>query len=267
MKTVLFCGGLGLRMRDLPEPVPKPMAPIGYRPILWHLMKYYAHYGHRDFVLCLGHRADAIKQYFVDYREYLTNDFVLSEGGRKTELLHQDISDWRITFLGTGLNRNIGQRLLQAKPFVEHDEMFLANYSDGLSDVPLDGMIENFRRSGKIACFLAVHPNASFHLARTEPDGTVSAIDHIARTGYRVNGGYFIFRREIFDYIREGEELVEAPFHRLIAERQLLGYRHDGFWACMDTFKEKQQLEELFSRGDAPWEVWRQPRPADAVPA
>lgn len=267
MKTVLFCGGLGLRMRDLPEPVPKPMAPIGYRPILWHLMKYYAHFGHRDFVLCLGHRADAIKQYFVDYREYLTNDFVLSEGGRKTELLHQDISDWRITFLGTGLNRNIGQRLLQAKPFVEHDEMFLANYSDGLSDAPLDEMISFFRQSGKIACFLAVNPNASFHLARTEPDGTVSAIDHIGRTGYRVNGGYFIFRREIFDYLHEGEELVEAPFHRLIAERQLLAYRHDGFWACMDTFKEKQQLEELFARGDAPWEVWRQAHAEAALPA
>lgn len=267
MKTVLFCGGLGLRMRDLPEPVPKPMASIGYRPILWHLMKYYAHFGHRDFVLCLGHRADVIKQYFVDYREYLTNDFVLHDGGRRTELLHQDLTNWNITFLDTGLHRNIGQRLLRARPFVENEDMFLANYADGLSDLPLDEMIEFFRASGKTACFVAVNPTASFHLARTAEDGTVTAIDHIGNTGYRVNGGFFIFRHEIFDYLREGEELVEAPFHRLIERQQLAAYRWDGFWACMDTFKEKQQLEERFARGDAPWEVWRETQLSSAQPA
>ena len=261
MKTVLFCGGQGMRLRDMPEPVPKPMATIGYRPLLWHLMKYYAHYGHREFVLCLGYRADAIKQYFVNYHEYVSNDFVLSDGGRQTELLTRDIDDWRITFLDTGLNRNIGQRLLRAKKFVEHDEMFLANYADGLTDLPLPEVIDFFRRSGKIACFVAVNPTASFHIAATQPDGTVTAIEHITKAGYRVNGGYFIFRREIFDYLNEGEELVEEPFQRLMAERQLLAYRHDGFWACMDTFKEKQQLEELLGQGQAPWEVWREPEP------
>ena len=259
MKTVLFCGGQGMRMRDMPEPVPKPMATIGYRPILWHLMKYYAHYGHRDFVLCLGHRADVIKQYFVNYSEYLTNDFVLSEGGHKTELLSKDIQDWRITFLDTGLNRNIGQRLLQAKRFVENEEIFLANYADGLTDLNLDKMVEFFRRSGKVACFLGVNPTASFHIASSNPDGTVTGIDHISKGGFRVNGGYFLFRREIFNYLHEGEELVEQPFARLIAEKQLLSYRHDGFWACMDTFKEKQHFEELLARGEAPWEVWRDP--------
>ncbi|HWL14607.1 MAG TPA: sugar phosphate nucleotidyltransferase [Opitutus sp.] len=257
MKTVLFCGGLGMRMRDMPEPLPKPMATIGYRPILWHLMKYYAHYGHRDFVLCLGYRADLIKQYFVNYSEYITNDFVLSDGGRQTELLSKDIQDWRITFLDTGLSRNIGQRLLMARRFVQDEEIFLANYADGLTDLPLDQAVNFFRRSGKVACFLAVNPTASFHIAATKPDGTVTAIEHIGKSGYRINGGYFLFRREIFNYLHEGEELVEAPFRRLIAEEQLLAYCYDGFWACMDTFKEKQHLEDLLARDQAPWEVWR----------
>lgn len=256
MKTVLFCGGQGMRLRDMPEPVPKPMATIGYRPLLWHLMKYYAHHGHREFVLCLGYRADVIKQYFVNYHEYITNDFVLSDGGRRTDLLSRDIHDWKITFLDTGLNRNIGQRLLQAKRFVQDDEYFLANYADGLTDLPLNGVIDAFKRSGKIACFLAVNPTASFHIAATAPDGTVTSIEHISKSGYRVNGGFFVFRREIFDYLQEGEELVEQPFHRLIAERQLMAYRYDGFWACMDTFKEKQFLEDLLARDRAPWEVW-----------
>lgn len=261
MKTVLFCGGQGMRMRDMPEPVPKPMANIGYRPLLWHLMKYYAHYGHRDFILCLGYRADVIKNYFVNYSEYISNDFVLFDGGRQTELLNKDIDDWRITFLDTGQNRNIGQRLLCAKKFVENEEVFLANYADGLTDLPLPSVIDFFRRSGKVACFVAVNPTASFHIAKSQPDGTVTAIEHITKAGYRVNGGFFILRKEIFDYIEPGDELVEAPFRRLIAAGQLVAYRHDGFWACMDTFKEKQQLEELLARGEAPWEVWREPQP------
>lgn len=260
MKVVLFCGGLGMRMRDYSETVPKPMVPLGYHPILWHVMKYYAHQGHRDFALCLGYKADVIKNYFLQYNECLTNDFVLSGGGKRVDLLSTDIDNWNITFVDTGLASNIGTRLRAVRRHLQDEDVFMANYTDGLSDLPLNDMLEFFLRSGKIACFLAVNPTASFHIAATEADGTVTSIDHISQAGYRVNGGFFIFRREIFNYLHEGEELVEAPFRRLIADQQLLAYRYDGFWACMDTLKEKQQLEELAARGRAPWQVWQHER-------
>ncbi len=257
MKVVLFCGGLGMRMREYSEAVPKPMVPIGYRPILWHVMKYYAHYGHKDFILCLGYKANVIKQYFLNYDECYSNDFVYSQGGKKLELLARDIEDWNITFVDTGLHANIGQRLKAARKFLEHEKMFLANYTDGLSDLRLSEMVQDFKKQDKIAGFVGVKPNASFHLIEMDGDGLVKDIHHIAESNQRINGGFFVFRHEIFDYMRDGEELVHEPFKRLIAARQLIGYPHDGFWACMDTVKEVQQLEELYAQGRAPWEVWK----------
>jgi glucose-1-phosphate cytidylyltransferase len=256
MKVVLFCGGFGMRMREYSEAVPKPMVPIGYRPILWHVMKYYAHYGHKDFVLCLGYKSDVIKNYFLDYNECISNDFVLSKGGKNLELLSQDIDDWRITFVDTGLTSNVGQRLKAAEKHLRDEEFFLANYSDGLSDIPLEKVIETLKRSGKIACFVSVKPKASFHLIHADDAGLVTSVEHIAKGGARINGGFFVFRRELFRYMRDGEELVEEPFRRLIAEGQLIMYKHDGYWACMDTFKEKQELEDIFGQGKAPWAVW-----------
>ncbi len=232
------------------------MAVIGYRPLLWHLMKYYSHYGHNDFILCLGYGADAIKQSFLEYNECISNDFVLSDGGTKVELLRKDIQDWRITFVDTGQNSNVGQRLLRVRQFVEGEDVFLANYVDGLTDLILPEEIDYFVEKGKIACFLGVTPTASFHTVSAEPDGVVSEIAHIARSGNLINGGFFVFRKEIFNYINEGEDLVEEPFRRLIEERQLVTYPYGGFWACMDTFKEKQQLEDLQANGRAPWRVW-----------
>lgn len=257
MKVVLFCGGQGMRMRDMPDPVPKPMAMIGYRPILWHLMMYYSHYGHHDFVLCLGHRGNVIKDYFLNYNECLSNDFVLSKGGKDVTLLRKDIQDWTMTFIDTGLASNLGQRLLKVRKFVEDEDIFLVNYADGLTDLPLPKLIDYFKASGKVACFLAVTPTWSFHLASLEEDGVVNKIEHVSKSGSRINGGFFLFRREIFDYMRDGEELVDEPFKRLIAERQLVAYPYDGFWACMDTFKEKQSMDQMCIRGEAPWEVWR----------
>ncbi len=256
MKVVLFCGGLGMRMREYSEAIPKPMVPIGYRPILWHVMKYYAHFGHKDFILCLGYRGDTIKKYFREYDECLSNDFVLSGGGRDIKLLHSDIHDWRITFVDTGLTANIGTRLKSVEKYLAGEEMFLANYSDDLSDVNLDAVVESLKRSEGVACFVGVKPKASFHLIEVGAGGIVKKIDHIAKTGARINGGFFVFRREIFDYINDGEELVEEPFHRLIQSGKLVAYQHEGFWACMDTFKEKQELEDIYAQGKAPWAVW-----------
>ncbi|MBZ5698195.1 MAG: glucose-1-phosphate cytidylyltransferase [Acidobacteriia bacterium] len=259
MKVVLFCGGLGMRLREYSETIPKPMVTIGYRPILWHVMKYYAHYGHKDFILCLGHRADAVKNYFLNYNECASNDFVLSGGGKKLELFNSDIHDWRITFADTGINSNIGQRLKAVERYLEGEEEFLANYSDGLTDLPLPQQLEHFHQHGKIASFLCVRPNLSYHLVSMQEDSSslVSGIHAMNNGTVRINGGFFIFKKNIFDYIREKEELVSEPFQRLVGEKQLIAYSYDGFWASMDTFKDKQQLESLCAGGAAPWEVWK----------
>jgi glucose-1-phosphate cytidylyltransferase len=258
MKVVLFCGGLGMRLRDYSESIPKPLIPVGYRPILWHVMRYYAHFGHKDFILCLGYKADSIKQYFLKYEETISNDFVMSEGGRKVDLLGSDIHDWKITFVDTGLSSNIGMRLKAVEPFLKGEEMFLANYSDGVSDLPLTAMIDTFRKRDAVACFAGVLPTQSFHLVSIEDGGRVKSIQHVKNVGMRINGGFFVLRKQIFDWIKPGEELVEEPFRRLAEAGKLLAYPYDGFWACLDTFKDKQLLEDLYSRGQVPWEVWKQ---------
>lgn len=259
MKVVLFCGGLGMRLRDYSETIPKPMVPIGYRPILWHVMKYYAHFGHKDFILCLGHGADAIKRYFLDYDECVSNDFVFSGRGKKVELFNSDIDDWRITFADTGMNANIGQRLKAVQGYLEGEEEFLANYSDGLTDLQLPEQLTHFRAQGKIASFVCVRPNLSYHMVSLDPmgDNSVSGIHPINNGSIRINGGYFILNRRIFDYIGPGEELVNEPFQRLVGEKQLIGFQYDGFWAGMDTFKDKQELEGLWRSGASPWAVWK----------
>jgi glucose-1-phosphate cytidylyltransferase len=238
------------------------MVPIGYRPILWHVMKYYAHFGHKDFILCLGYRADSIKNYFLNYQETISNDFVMTGGGRNVELMNQDISDWRITFADTGVDANIGQRLKAVERYLDGESVFLANYADGLTDLPLPALIERAQRNGAVANFVSVRPNLSYHAVSVGPDGRVKDISAVADTGLRVNGGYFVLKREIFQHLKDGEELVKEPFLRLIKARKLVAYPYDGFFASMDTFKDKQQLEELYARGKAPWEVWR----ADGLP-
>jgi len=262
MKVVLFCGGMGMRMREYSEVIPKPMIDIGYRPLIWHVMKYYAHYGHTDFILCLGHRGDVIKQYFLNYNECLSNDFVLSKGGHDLELRGRDIDDWRITFVDTGQKANIGQRLQAVEPYLDGDDVFMANYTDGLSDLPLPDYLRYFDRQGRIASFLCVRPNHTFHVVSLAPDGEVSRIRHVADAGVRINGGFFIFRKDIFNYMEDGEELVEEPFRRLIADKQLVAYPYDGFWACMDTFKDKQAFDDMNARGETPWQVWHAKRTA-----
>lgn len=257
MKVVLFCGGLGLRIRENSETVPKPMVSVGYRPILWHVMRYYAHFGHKDFILCLGHQAGAIKDYFLNYNECLSNDFVLSNGGKDLHLLRTDIQDWKITFADTGMNANIGQRLKAVESYLEGEEIFLANYSDGLTDLHLPKLINYFLKQKKIASFVSVKPNLSYHFVSAAKSGLVTAIKDISQTNIWINGGYYVFRNEVFDYIQDGEELVCEPFQRLIKKRQLAAFGYAGFFASMDTFKDKQRLEEIYISGRAPWEVWK----------
>lgn len=256
MKVVLFCGGLGVRLREYADSVPKPMIPIGHRPILWHIMRYYAHFGHKDFILCLGYRADLVKEYFLTYSEAASNDFVLTNGGRQVKLLSRDIDDWRITFADTGIHANIGQRLGAVRKYLAGEETFLAGYGDCLTDAPLDRLVADFNRRDKVASFLSVRPGYPVHLVAKDPNGVVTSFERIQASGLRINGGYFILRQEIFDYLEDGDELVVQPFQRLIRRAQLITYPHDGFWAPMDTLRERQALSALAEGARPPWAVW-----------
>lgn len=260
MKVVLFCGGLGTRLREHSDTIPKPLVNIGYRPVLWHLMRYYAHFGHTDFVLCLGYRGDMIREYFLNYNEAMTNDFVLSNGGRTVELMSRDLDNWRITFVDTGLHSNIGQRLLRARKYLEGEEMFLANYSDGISDLPLDKLIADFQARKAVASFASVTSAHTFHAVQANPDGIVTGMSALNESTIWINGGFFALRPQIFDYINEGEELVGKPFDRLIEKQLLATYRHAGFWHAMDTLKDKITLDRMEAQGQCPWMVWQKQR-------
>jgi glucose-1-phosphate cytidylyltransferase len=257
VKVVIFCGGLGLRMGETSARIPKPMITIGDKPILWHIMSYYATFGVTEFVLCLGYKAEVVKEYFLGYNEALSNDFVLSDGGKRVELLQRDIHNWSITFLNTGLNAPIGQRLKQVQSHLDGDEIFLATYGDGLTDAPLPEMIETLGASDNVGLFLASHPTYNFHIVSFDDDHRVREMHDVTASGLWLNAGYFVFRREVFDYIGEGEDLVEEPFQRLIAEGRLGAYPYDGFWAPMDTLKDKHVLESLLESGKAPWRTPR----------
>jgi len=257
MKVVLFCGGLGTRLREHSDTVPKPLVNIGVRPIVWHLMRYYAYFGHREFVLALGYRGDMIREYFLGYDECLSNDFTLDGGKREVVDRSTDVPDWRITFVDTGLHSNIGERLVKVRKHLGEDPVFLANYADGLSDVPIDKMVADFELKGSVASFVGVDGWQSFHTVDATPDGIATRVSALTTKEVLINGGYFVLRKDIFDYIESGDELVEKPFQRLIDRRLLSVYRHAGFWRAMDTFKDKITFDRMEAQGTCPWMVWK----------
>ena len=256
MKVVLFCGGLGMRMRDGVTNAPKPMAMIGDRPLMWHVMRYYAHFGHTDFVLCLGYGASYVKDFFLNYDETRSNDFVLEGGARQVKLFKTDISDWRITFVDTGLNSAIGERLRRVRRFVDGEDMFLANYADVFTDAPLPDMIERFAASDAVVSLLAVPPKSSHHVVDVGDDGLITQVTAVKDLRQWENGGYFVLRPEIFDHLHEGEDLVQDALGRLIPRRRVLAYPYKGYWSPADTVKERAQMEEMYYRGQCPWMVW-----------
>jgi len=260
VKVVLFAGGQGMRIRDHSDQIPKPMVPIGSRPVLWHVMKWYAHFGHNDFVLCLGHGGEAIKRFFLNYDEATSNDFVLRKGGLDVEYQNRDIDDWTINFVDTGLDATIGERLIKVRRHLGDDTMFMANYSDGVTDLDLRSYVGWFEKQDAVASFISVQPPQSYHVASADKDGIVTELTPIGEIDHWINAGYFIFRSEIFDYIAHGEDLVVEGFHRLIPERKLVTYQYRGFWAPLDTFKEKVVLDDLAATGRGPWELWKPER-------
>ena len=266
MKVVLFCGGFGMRMRDGVTNAPKPMATVGERPLLWHVMRYYAYYGHTDFVLCLGYGASAVKDFFLNYNETGSNDFVLEDGARKVTLFRTDISDWRITFVDTGLTSPIGERLRRVRRFLENEPMFLANYADVLTNASLPDMIQRFEASDAVASLLAVPPQSSHHAVDVDDFGNITLVTPMRDLPHWENGGYFVLRPEIFDHLNEGEDLVEDAIGRLVRQGQVLAYPYKGYWSPADTVKERAQLEEAYRRADCPWMVWDPDRSGGTAP-
>ena len=254
MKVVLFCGGYGMRMRDGASDLPKPMHPVGPRPLIWHVMRYYAHFGHRDFVLCLGYGAHHIKDFFLNYDETASNDFVLR--GTDVELLGSDIQDWTITFAHTGLDSPIGERLRRVRSYVEGEEMFLANYADVLTNAPLDAMIARFRASDAIGGLLAVPPQSAFHCVNLGEGDAISSISMLTEMPLWENGGYLMFRPEVFDHIDEGCDLIGDVCAPLAKEGRMMAFRHRGFWQPADTVKERTTLEAAYQSGTRPWMLW-----------
>ena len=255
-----------MRMRDGVSSGPKPMAMVGERPLLWHVMRYYAHFGHTDFVLCLGYGASYVKDFFLSYDETRSNDFVLENGAQDVKLFSTDISEWRITFVDTGLNSPIGERLRRVRRFVEGEPMFMANYADVLTNASLPDIVDRFAASSAVASLLAVPPQSSHHVVDIGDDGLINQVTPMRDLRQWENGGYFVLRPEIFDYLNEGEDLVEdAIMRRLVPQRRVLAYPYKGYWSPADTVKERAQLDEMYHRGQCPWMIW-DPDRSGAIP-
>ncbi|HJP80168.1 MAG TPA: glucose-1-phosphate cytidylyltransferase [Pseudonocardiaceae bacterium] len=255
MKVVLFCGGYGMRMRNGDaDDLPKPMQMVGPRPLLWHVMRYYAHFGHKDFVLCLGYGAHHIKNFFLNYSETDSNDFVLR--GKQVELLSTDIADWSITFVQTGISSPIGERLRRVRAHLDGEEMFLANYADVLTDAPLNDMIENLRTSDAGGSMMVVPPQGSFHCVELNAAGLVDTIMPVNNLPIWENGGYFVLRQEVFDHLHPGSDLVADACGALAKAGRLVAYQYRGYWQPADTVKERAALDAGYAAGDRPWMLW-----------
>jgi glucose-1-phosphate cytidylyltransferase len=263
MKTVILCGGLGTRIRDVASDIPKPMIEIGGYPILWHIMKYYAHWGHKQFVLCLGYRSLTIKDFFVNYPTR-TRDFTITLGAEaKVEFGAQTnadgTDDWQVTLAETGLHAMTGARVRRIKRYVADDENFMLTYGDGVGNIPIDELIAFHKSHGKILTVTAVRPPGRFGELELDDNAFITGFNEKPQaTGGRISGGYFVVRREIFDYLDDREDLVleQEPFKRLVADGQMAAFDHGGFWLPMDTYRDYRILNDMWDKDEAPWKVW-----------
>jgi len=255
-KVVILCGGLGTRLREETEFKPKPLVEIGGRPILWHIMKGYAHFGFREFVLCLGYRGHMIKEYFLSY-EYMNTDFLLDLGTNERRALRPNHGgeDWRITFADTGLETNTGGRIKRIQQYIDTD-YFFATYGDGVSDVDIRALEAFFLTKGKIAVITGLHPWSKYGRVDVGADEIVKGFAEKPQLKDVTNGGFFVFSRRIFDYLDGNSVLEREPFERLAKDQEMALYKHDGFWHAMDTYKDYLDLNRMWSSGAAPWRVW-----------
>lgn len=257
MKVVIFCGGLGTRLREETEFRPKPMVPIGERPILWHIMKLYAHHGHKDFVLCLGYKGEVIKEYFRNYH-WNTSDVTLRLGPRpqiKYLNQHNEV-DWIVTLIDTGQSTMTGGRLKRALKFFD-DQNFLVTYGDGLTDCNINDAIAFHKAQKKTVTITAVRPAGRFGDLEIAGDTVTAFKEKAEQQPAFINGGFFVMNRRIADYLTDDTCVLEQqPLGQLAAEGQIAAYIHNGFWQCMDTYREQQLLTNLWTTGQAPWKVW-----------
>lgn len=260
MKVVILCGGKGTRLREETEYRPKPMVPIGGRPILWHIMKTYAHYGHKDFILCLGYKGEMIKDYF---RNYLWNtcDVTLKLGKEPAVKFHDrhGEEDWSVTLADTGEDSMTAFRVKKIQRFLLPGESFLLTYGDGLSTIDVNHTISEHQAAGKICTISAVHPAGRFGALRIEDDGKIHAFSEKPQFEEAfVNGGYMVCDYKMFEYLPQDPNMMleRKPMDDLVRDGQLHAYRHEGFWQPMDTYQESQHLNALWDSGNAPWRVW-----------
>ncbi len=257
MKVVILCGGLGTRLREETEFRPKPMVPIGGRPVLWHIMKIYAHFGHKDFILCLGYKGEIIKDYFRNYH-WNTSDVTLRLGPNPQVTYHNHHSeeDWNVTLLDTGQDTQTGGRLRRALPFIDSDT-FLATYGDGVTNSNINDSIAFHRQHGGLATITAVRPVARFGDLILDDARVTAFKEKREANSHYINGGFFVFNKGIEDYLGDDTTLLERqPFVRLSADGRMFAFQHTGFWQCMDTYREQQMLEKMYLSGEAPWKVW-----------
>jgi glucose-1-phosphate cytidylyltransferase len=255
MKVVLLCGGKGTRLREETEYKPKPMAEIGGRPILWHIMKNYASYGFNEFILCLGYKQEYIRQFFLNY-EFMNNDCTLHLNSKEKTLHHsRHCEDWTVTLVDTGLETPKGGRLKMIEPYIDGDT-FMVTYGDGVADVNIKGLCAYHKAHKKIATFTGVHPVSRFATVNVDKGGKISAWKEKRQIEEYVNAGFFVFNREVFDYLKKNEELEEGPMEMLTAKGEVAMFRHEGFWQCMDTYRDHQLLESIWNSGKAPWKTW-----------
>ncbi len=259
MKVVILCGGQGTRLREETEFRPKPLVEIGGRPILWHIMKMYGHYGFKDFVLCLGYRGNMIKEHFLNY-EPMNNDFTIALGAPHRLHYHggHDEQDVRVTLSDTGLDAMTGSRIARVRRYVEDDEAFMVTYGDGVSDVNVQRLLEFHRAHGRIATVTTVRPTSRFGVLDIDGTGRVLSFAEKPQLDGRVSAGFFVFNRAVFRYLTDdpGCVLEREPMERLVKEGQLVAYQHEGFFHAMDTFREFKYLNELWETGEAPWKAW-----------
>ncbi len=259
MKTVILCGGMGTRIRDVADDIPKPMIPIGGLPILWHIMKYYAHFNHKEFVLCLGHKSEVIKNFFLNY-DSTTRDFTVRMGKNHAIEYHNDHSepDWAVTLAETGEKAMTGARVKRVQKYVGKDDLFMLTYGDGVGNVDLNALLAFHKKHNKVLTITGVRPPGRFGELSTV-DGHVTGFNEKPQTSTGlINGGFFVCSRKFFDYLDDREDLVleKEPMKRLVQDQQMMVFEHTGFWQPMDTAREYQLLNSVYQSGEAPWKIW-----------
>ena len=254
MKVIILAGGFGTRLSEYTETVPKPMVTVGGRPILWHIMRNYAHYGNNDFYLALGYKAELIKKYFLNYRS-LNADFTVDLSSGNVESHQIDDTDWRVTLVNTGLESMTGGRVKRLQSFIKN-ETFMLTYGDGLADIDLDALLDFHKSHGKMITVSAVHPNARFGELEIKGQKVVTFQEKPQTSQGWINGGYFVIESDFFNLIDGDSTILERePLEKAAAMGELMAYHHDGFWQCMDTKRDRDYLEDLWDSGNAPWRL------------